>query len=59
MRWDEAASRWIIHTNRGDTMRARYVIMANGPLHRLKLPGIAGAESFKGHSFHTSRWDFE
>ncbi len=59
MRWDEAASRWIIHTNRGDAMKARYVIMANGPLHRPKLPGIAGVESFKGHSFHTSRWDYE
>jgi cyclohexanone monooxygenase len=58
MRWDEAASRWIIHTNRGDAMRARFVIMANGPLHRPKLPGIPGVESFRGHSFHTSRWDY-
>jgi cyclohexanone monooxygenase len=32
--------------------------MANGPLHRPKLPGIPGVESFKGHSFHTSRWDY-
>ena len=56
--WDEAASRWIISTNRGDSMRARFVIMANGPLHRPKLPGIPGVETFKGHSFHTSRWDY-
>jgi cyclohexanone monooxygenase len=59
MRWDESASRWVIHTSRGDAMRARYVIMANGPLHRPKLPGIAGVETYKGHSFHTSRWDYE
>jgi len=59
MRWDEAASRWIVRTNRGDAMRARFVIMANGPLHRPKLPGIPGVESFRGHSFHTSRWDYE
>lgn len=59
MRWDEAAARWIVETNRGDQMRARFVIMANGPLHRPKLPGIAGVESFKGHSFHTSRWDYD
>jgi cyclohexanone monooxygenase len=59
MRWDEGASRWIICTNRGDAMRARFVIMANGPLHRPKLPGIPGVESFRGHSFHTSRWDYE
>jgi cyclohexanone monooxygenase len=58
MRWDEAAARWIVETNRGDAMRARFVVMANGPLHRPKLPGIPGVESFRGHSFHTSRWDY-
>jgi cyclohexanone monooxygenase len=56
--WDEAAKRWIISTNRGDALRARHVVMANGPLHRPKLPGIPGVETFKGHSFHTSRWDY-
>ncbi|HEY2179119.1 MAG TPA: NAD(P)/FAD-dependent oxidoreductase [Caulobacteraceae bacterium] len=59
MDWDEPGSRWVISTNRGDAMRARFVIMANGPLHRPKLPGIPGVESFKGHSFHTSRWDYD
>jgi cyclohexanone monooxygenase len=59
MRWDEKDARWIINTNRGDAMRARFVVMANGPLHRPKLPGIPGVESFKGHSFHTSRWDYD
>ena len=58
LRWDEALGRWIIETNRGDAMKARFVVMANGPLHRPKLPGIPGIESFRGHSFHTSRWDY-
>ncbi|WP_309643214.1 NAD(P)/FAD-dependent oxidoreductase [Phenylobacterium sp.] len=58
MAWDEDALRWIIETNRGDRMKARFVCMANGPLHRPKLPGIPGVETFKGHSFHTSRWDY-
>ncbi len=58
MRWDEAASRWIISTNRGDRFTARYVAMANGPLSRPKLPGIPGIGDFKGHTFHTSRWDY-
>src|SRR5262249_659857 len=43
---------------RGDRLRARFVVMANGPLHRPKLPGIPGVESFRGHTFHTSRWDY-
>ena len=58
LRWDESARRWIIATNRGDRMRARFVVMANGPLHRPKLPGIPGVETFAGHAFHTSRWDY-
>ncbi|MGN6514687.1 MAG: flavin-containing monooxygenase, partial [Rhizomicrobium sp.] len=59
MRWDDSAARWVVKTNKGDAMRARFVIMANGPLHRPKLPGIPGVESYKGHSFHTSRWDYD
>ncbi|TAL37965.1 MAG: NAD(P)/FAD-dependent oxidoreductase [Phenylobacterium sp.] len=59
VRWDADAARWIIETNRGDAMKAKFVIMANGPLHRPKLPGIPGVESFKRHSFHTSRWDYD
>jgi cyclohexanone monooxygenase len=58
LRWDDDALRWIISTNRGDHMRARFVVMSNGPLHRAKLPGIRGIETFKGHAFHTSRWDY-
>jgi cation diffusion facilitator CzcD-associated flavoprotein CzcO len=59
MRWDGDAKRWTVETNRGDAMKARFVVMANGPLHRPKLPGITGVESFKRHSFHTSRWDYD
>ena len=58
LEWDDAAARWIIHTDRGDAIRARYVTMGTGPLHRPKLPGIPGIETFAGHNFHTSRWDY-
>jgi cyclohexanone monooxygenase len=58
LRWDDTDARWVISTNRGDRMRARFVVMANGPLHRPKLPGIPGIESYRGHTFHTSRWDY-
>ena len=59
MHWEEDAKRWRIETNRGDAMKARFVIMSNGPLHRPKLPGIPGIQDFKGHTFHTSRWDYD
>ncbi|MEQ1887625.1 MAG: NAD(P)/FAD-dependent oxidoreductase [Alphaproteobacteria bacterium] len=58
MVWDENDSKWVISTNRGDRMKARFVVMSNGPLHRPKLPGIPGIDDFKGHTFHTSRWDY-
>ena len=56
--WDETTEHWIIETDRGDKMRARYVAMANGPLSRPKLPGIHGINDYQGHTFHTSRWDY-
>jgi len=59
LEWIEAKSRWLIRTNRGDAFTAQFVGMGTGPLHVPKLPGIAGIESFKGHSFHTSRWDYD
>jgi cation diffusion facilitator CzcD-associated flavoprotein CzcO len=59
LEWDEASARWIIRTNRDDEMRARFVVMGTGPLHRPKLPGIPGIETFAGRAFHTSRWDYD
>jgi cation diffusion facilitator CzcD-associated flavoprotein CzcO len=58
LRWDETERRWLVSTNRDDRMRARFVIMSNGPLNRPKLPGIVGIDRFRGHTFHTSRWDY-
>jgi cation diffusion facilitator CzcD-associated flavoprotein CzcO len=56
--WSEDECRWIVTTNRDDRMRARFVVMSNGPLNRPKLPAIPGIDTFKGHTFHTSRWDY-
>jgi cation diffusion facilitator CzcD-associated flavoprotein CzcO len=56
--WDEDRSRWLVETSRGDRISAQFVTMGTGPLHRPKLPGIPGIETFRGHAFHTSRWDY-
>ncbi len=58
LRWDEDAALWTVHTDRADRIRAHYVILASGVLVRPKLPGIPGITSFRGHMFHTSRWDY-
>jgi len=59
MEWDDAASRWIVSTSRGDRMKARFVAMASGPLSKPKLPGVKDIEKFNGKTFHTSRWDYQ
>ena len=56
--WNEAEGRWLVTTNRGDKIRARHVVHSNGPLNRPKLPAIKGINDYKGHTFHTSRWDY-
>ena len=58
-RWDDADQRWTVTTDRDDVFKTRFVIMSSGPLNRPKLPAIPGIENFKGHTFHTSRWDYD
>tara|TARA_R110000787_G_scaffold73201_6_gene163061 strand:+ start:401 stop:2263 length:1863 start_codon:yes stop_codon:yes gene_type:complete len=57
-RWDDATGRWTVHTDRGDEMKAKFVVIANGILTTPKLAKINGMEKFKGEAFHTSRWDY-
>ncbi len=59
VRWEESSKRWIVKTNRGDAIKARFFICAIGPFSRLRLPDIPGFDDFEGHTFHTSRWDFD
>ena len=59
VRWNEDASRWVVKTSQGDTLRARFVTLGSGSASRPRLPGIPGIDKFKGHSFHTSRWDYD
>ena len=57
--WDEEKVQWVVHTDRGDSFRARFIVSASGPLHRPKIPNLKGLRSFTGHSFHTTRWDYD
>ena len=56
--WQEDDCRWLVETDKGDKLQARFVVHSNGPLNRPKLPAIEGITDFKGHTFHTSRWDY-
>jgi cyclohexanone monooxygenase len=59
LRWDEDSKRWTVSTNRDDAIKARFVVLATGPANRPKMPGIPGLDTFAGHTFHTSRWDYD
>lgn len=57
--WHEDDLRWHVLTNRGDQLRARFVTLNQGPLAKVKLPGVQGIRDFQGKIFHSSRWDYE
>jgi cyclohexanone monooxygenase len=58
-KWVEEKNEWLVETDKQDAISAQFVVHSNGPLNRPKLPGIKGINDFKGHTFHTSRWDYE
>jgi cation diffusion facilitator CzcD-associated flavoprotein CzcO len=57
--WDDDSGRWVVTTNRGDVLRARFLVTAGGILSKAKLPGIPGIDTFAGRAFHTSRWNYD
>ena len=58
MRWDESRKRWDVMTSRQDVLSAKFIVIAGGVLHKAKLTGIPGIETYAGRAFHTSRWDY-
>ncbi len=54
--WDD--DRWVVQTDRGDRFTAQHVAVSSGTLTQPKLPAIDGIADFRGHTFHTSRWDY-
>ncbi len=57
--FDEAADRWIVRTDGGDTVAARFCVMATGCLSSTNTPRIPGRETFAGATFHTGNWPHE
>jgi cation diffusion facilitator CzcD-associated flavoprotein CzcO len=54
-RWDDAASRWHVHTSAGD-LTADVLVSGSGALADPVLPDIPGLDTFPGPVFHSARW---
>ena len=57
--YDEAAGRWLVYTDRGQRISARFLIMATGCLSAANTPDFKGIDRFRGETFHTGDWPHE
>lgn len=55
--FNEETGRWDIRLADGRTDEADVLIAASGVLHHPNIPSFEGEETFKGHLFHSARWD--
>jgi cation diffusion facilitator CzcD-associated flavoprotein CzcO len=58
-RFDEAAELWRLRTVQGETISARFCVMATGCLSVIKEPDFPGQNGFQGRIWHTGRWPRE
>jgi cation diffusion facilitator CzcD-associated flavoprotein CzcO len=58
-RWDDAAGRWRVTTERGQVYESDAIVIATGQLHKPSVPQIEGSERFEGHTFHSAQWDHD
>ncbi|MBX5440993.1 MAG: NAD(P)/FAD-dependent oxidoreductase [Solirubrobacteraceae bacterium] len=57
--WDDDAERWVVETDRGDRVRARFLIAASGNLSLPNTPPFPGIDRFRGRVVHTGTWPRE
>ncbi len=57
--YDEKENRWTVQLENGQRAQAQFVVSAAGILSARYTPPFPGIDSFKGESFHTSRWPKE
>src|SRR5262245_13598602 len=57
--FDERDNRWSVTTSDGNTVTAKFVVLATGCLSNARKPDIKGLESFKGPVYHTGNWPHE
>ncbi|PXX60196.1 cation diffusion facilitator CzcD-associated flavoprotein CzcO [Nocardia tenerifensis] len=57
--FDEDAGQWEITIDGRETVRARAVVLASGPLANASFPDMRGIAEYAGHKIHSARWDHD
>jgi cation diffusion facilitator CzcD-associated flavoprotein CzcO len=57
--YDDAANRWQVRTEQGETFAAKFLVTAVGCLSTANVPNIPGLQDFKGDWYHTGQWPHE
>ena len=57
--FDEANDVWLVRTDTGDAVSARYVVSCVGCLSTRNIPNFKGIETFQGDWYHTGAWPHE
>ena len=57
--FDEVENVWVVTTSDGNTVAAKFFVLATGCLSNAKMPDIKGLDRFKGKVYHTGHWPHE
>ncbi|HWH96924.1 MAG TPA: NAD(P)/FAD-dependent oxidoreductase, partial [Pseudolysinimonas sp.] len=57
--YDEKSATWLVSTETGEVVRARFLIPAVGALSAASIPQLPGAERFRGRTLHSGSWPHE
>ena len=57
--WDDAARRWTVATDTGESVTARFLVMATGALSVPKDPEVPGIDRYRGRLYRTANWPHE
>ncbi|KAE8236902.1 hypothetical protein A4X03_0g9286, partial [Tilletia caries] len=57
--FDEAAGRWLLKTDQGEEISAKYCVMATGVLSTPNEPDFKNLDAFKGRVYHSAKWPEE
>jgi cyclohexanone monooxygenase len=57
--FDGKANEWVVKTDTGEEIHARYCVMAAGNLSTPRVPDFKGLKDFKGKWYHSGLWPHE